>query len=149
MASLNETTTQTFVSAHQKLRFYLLGAASRLNCQIKSFLDPYDITAKQLDILQILSEEPRTPQGIMQIRDCMSDQMSDTSRLIDRLVKKNLVKKQPCKHDKRAAEVLITPEGIALLAEIHQKIETIDEHTSRLTDDEVETLIELLNKMKG
>ena len=84
MATLNDTPTQQFASAHQKLRFYLLAAASRMNCQIKTFLQPYDITAKQLDILQILSERPSTPQGIMQIRDCMSDQMSDTSRLIDR-----------------------------------------------------------------
>jgi len=149
MAVLNETTPHTFVSSHQKLRFYLLAAASRLNCKIKSFLQPYDITGKQLDILQILSEKPHTPQGIMQIRNCMSDQMSDTSRLIDRLLKKGWVKKQPCQHDKRQAEVLITTSGLALLAQIHEDMEIMDQKTSRLTTEEVETLIELLNKMKG
>jgi DNA-binding MarR family transcriptional regulator len=149
MATLNDSTTQTFVSAHQKLRFYLLAAASQLNCQIKNFLQPYDITAKQLDILQILSERPNTPHGIMQIRNCMSDQMSDTSRLIDRLLKKKWVKKQPCKQDKRQAEVLITPSGLALLSQIHQEMEIMDQKTARLSEDEVETLIGLLNKMKG
>jgi DNA-binding MarR family transcriptional regulator len=149
MATLKEPTSQTFVSAHQKLRYYLLAAASRLNCQVKSFLQPYDITAKQLDILQILSERPSTPHGIMQIRNCMSDQMSDTSRLIDRLLKKSLVKKQPCKHDKRQAEVLITNAGLALLTKIHQEMEIMDQKTSRLSESEVENLIYLLNKMNA
>ncbi len=41
--------------------------------------------------------------------------MSDTSRIVDRLVKKGMVKKTICREDRRLVDVLLTDKGKKLL----------------------------------
>ena len=51
--------------------------------------------------------------------------MSNTSRLIDKLIDKKLVKRSLCKENRRKVEIIITGMGISLLSELDEKIETI------------------------
>jgi MarR family multiple gene transcriptional regulator MgrA len=141
---------KTFANEQHKLRANILHTASWLNCKIKDFLNPYDITAKQFNILRILRGQHPQAIGIMQIRDRMIDKMSDTSRLIERLQKKGLVEKKPSAQDKRQSDVRITPQGLSLLAEIDGKLYGLDEATcSALTDAEAAQLNGLLDKLRN
>jgi DNA-binding MarR family transcriptional regulator len=79
----------------------------------------------------------------------MLDKMSDTSRIVDRLVIKGLVKKSVCPTDKRLVDVFITEKGRKLL-EIMEKYDTeMDAIFGRLTETEVRTLNELLDKIRS
>jgi DNA-binding MarR family transcriptional regulator len=51
----------------------------------------------------------------------MLDKMSDTSRIVDRLLMKGLVRKNTSKTDKRLVDVFITYEGNTLLSKLDQQ----------------------------
>ena len=74
--------------------------------------------------------------------------MSDVSRIVDRLVKKDLVKRNVCKSDKRLVDVVIGKKGLEVLEEIDNKINILDELIGNLTEQEAETLNELLDKLR-
>lgn len=61
--------------------------------KIRSQLDMEDLTMQQFNILRILRGSDPEPLSTLQIRDRMLDKMSDTSRIVDRLVAKGLATK--------------------------------------------------------
>lgn len=115
--------------------------------RLKQLLEIEDITHQQYNILRILDGSDK-PLSTLQIRDRMIDKMSDTSRIVERLLKKELVTKQICAHDKRLVDVTITNKGKKLLARIHKNTDKIDGISSNLTDSEVTTVNNLLDKMR-
>ena len=78
----------------------------------------------------------------------MLDKMSDTSRIVDRLVLKGLAKKNVCKDDKRLVDVSISPKGKNLLEKIDQYEKDIDAILGNLSDAEAKTLNKLLDKIR-
>lgn len=78
----------------------------------------------------------------------MLDKNSDVSRLLDRLVRKNLISKATCPNDKRATDVTIAEPGLALLETLEKYQNEIDGVLS-LTDPEALQLSELLDKCRG
>ena len=78
----------------------------------------------------------------------MLDKMSDTSRIVDRLVIKNLVKKVVCKADKRLVDISITDKGKKLLAKIDLRQSELDGVLGRLSNADAVILNKLLNKIR-
>lgn len=78
----------------------------------------------------------------------MLDKMSDTSRIVDRLVKKDLVKKRTCKADKRLVDIVITECGLNLLAKLDGNSDQIDNHFHGISEQEAEILSNLLDKVR-
>ena len=79
----------------------------------------------------------------------MLDKMSDTSRIVDRLLKKGFVKKTICKADKRLVDVNITTQGLQLLQEMDVYVNKMDNILGRLTDEETNILNNILDKARG
>lgn len=74
--------------------------------------------------------------------------MSNTSRLIDKLIDKKLVKRSLCKENRRKVEIIITGTGISLLSELDEKIETAEKEILNPIDNEDQKrLRKLLNKI--
>ena len=92
---------------------------------MKSVFDKEDITGQQYNILRILRGAGK-PISTLQIRERMLDKMSDTSRIVDRLVLKGLVQKTTCKNDKRLVDVNISPKGKKLLEKIDRYEKDMD-----------------------
>ena len=78
--------------------------------KVKKLFDSEGLTMQQFNILRILRGS-EVPLSTLQIRERMLDKMSDTSRIVDRLVLKGLAKKNTCKADKRLVDVTITEKG--------------------------------------
>ncbi|RYD92123.1 MAG: MarR family transcriptional regulator, partial [Sphingobacteriales bacterium] len=95
-----------FTSAKQKAMINLLYTYGWVMEQVKTFLACEDITHQQFNILRIL-RGAAGPLSTLQIRERMLDKMSDTSRIVDRLVAKELVQKVTCAKDKRLVDVTI------------------------------------------
>ena len=85
---------QTFRNTRQKAMVNLLYTYGWAIEQIKNFLAQEDITHQQFNILRILRGAHPNPLSTLQIRERMLDKMSDTSRIVDRLIVKDLVKKR-------------------------------------------------------
>src|SRR6201999_4359003 len=92
MALENEINQRKFRTEYQKARINIIYTYNWLTEQVKSMFDEWDITSQQFNILRILRGEGK-PLSTLQIRQRMLDKMSDTSRIVDRLVLKGLVKK--------------------------------------------------------
>ena len=139
---------QTFRNNRQKAMVNLLYTYGWVIEKIKSFLAQEDITHQQYNILRILRGAHPKPLSTLQIRERMLDKMSDTSRIVDRLIVKDLVKKSPCSTDKRLVDVLITEKGQELLSRFDAHNDEMDHIIGGLSDEEADTLSRLLDKIR-
>src|SRR5690606_2813648 len=95
-----------FRNAHQKAFINILFTNSWLTERTKAVFAEEEITPQQFNILRILRGSYPNPLSTLQIRDRMLDKMSDTSRIVDRLIVKGLVKKSVSKTDRRLVDVI-------------------------------------------
>ena len=138
-----------FSSTHQKAMINLLFTYGWVIEKIRDFLAREDITHQQYNILRILRGAHPKPLSTLQIRERMLDKMSDTSRIVDRLILKDLVKKSTCPTDKRLVDVVITEKGQELLQRLDAQNERMDKMTGSLSDEDAETLSRLLDKLRN
>lgn len=115
--------------------------------RLKEFLSDEDITHQQYNILRILSNSA-TPLSTLKIREQMLDKMSDTSRIVERLLKKGFVNKQICATDKRLVDVTLTEKGVRLLNRLDKKVDEIDSISSNLTTEDIDLVNKLLDKIR-
>ncbi|MFL5788175.1 MAG: MarR family winged helix-turn-helix transcriptional regulator [Flavisolibacter sp.] len=138
-----------FVNSGQKAMINLLYTYGWIIERIKSYLAKEDITHQQYNILRILRGSHPKPLSTLQIRERMLDKMSDTSRIVDRLVAKQLVKKATCPNDKRLVDVTITEKGQKLLKKLESEADPVAEIMGKLTEKEAENLSLLLDKLRN
>lgn len=136
-----------FRNEFQKAGINLIYTYNWANEKMKDLFEQYDITAQQFNILRILRGAGE-PLSTMQIRQRMLDKMSDTSRIVDRLLKKDLVKKVVCKSDRRLVDVTITEKGLTLLERMDNHQEEMDSIFKNLSETEANTLNQLLDKIR-
>ena len=148
MSLENEINQRKFRNEHQKSAINLIYTSNWITEKINKIFDEWDITSQQFNILRILRGAGQ-PLSTLQIRQRMLDRMSDTSRIVDRLVKKGLVKKSICKLDRRLVDVVITDKGRKLLEKIDQYSDQMDAIMNSLTEQEATTLNELLDKLRN
>lgn len=148
MGIAEEIKQSKFTSDRQKAAINLIYTSNWLSEKLRNFLCSDDLTPQQFNVLRILRGSHPTPLSTLQIRERMLDKMSDTSRIVDRLVKKELVEKKTCKEDKRLVDIIITPCGLELLSRLDQNSDQIDNHFHGLTEEEAETLSNLLDKVR-
>ncbi|PZP50448.1 MAG: MarR family transcriptional regulator [Pseudopedobacter saltans] len=137
-----------FRNEYHQLMMSILVSSAWVNEKMKAVLLEEDITLQQYNILSILHESDK-PLSILQIREAMVDKMSDTSRIVDRLVAKDMVHKCVCAMDKRLVDISIAENGNTLLCRMNDRLGLLDETCSQLDSSEVKTLITLLDKMRG
>lgn len=140
---------QHFTSENQKLIINLLFTNNWLTEKIKDFLSAEDITLQQFNILRILRGSHPQPLSTLTIRERMLDKMSDTSRIVDRLLLKGLVSKKTCPSDKRLVDISITAEGKKVLAKIDRNEKQMIAIMANLDPQEMKLLNGLLDKMRG
>ncbi|HVG12123.1 MAG TPA: MarR family transcriptional regulator [Flavisolibacter sp.] len=139
----------TFKNAKQKAMINLLYSYGWVIERIKNSLANEDITHQQYNILRILRGSAPQPLSTLQIRERMLDKMSDTSRIVDRLLAKELVRKCTCPTDKRLVDVTISEKGLNMLQRIDAESDHIHQAMSNLSEDEAGQLSDLLDKLRS
>ena len=139
----------SFKSTKQKALVNILYTYGWIMEHIKSFLAKEGITHQQYNILRILRGSFPRPISTLQIRKRMIDKMSDTSRIVDRLIAKGLLKKGTCKADRRLVDVMITDKGKKLLERLDERQDELDKVIGNLTEEEAVILSKLLDKIRG
>lgn len=147
MSLEKDISQRVFRNEYQKGIVNLIYTYNWMNEKMKKVFDREDITAQQYNILRILRGAGK-PISTLQIRKRMLDKMSDTSRIVDRLVLKGLAKKTICKDDKRLVDVSIASKGIKLLEKIDQYNKEMDAIMGSLSETETKTLNTLLDKIR-
>lgn len=138
---------RSFRSEFQKATVNIMYSSSWILERVKLIVSQEDITPQQYNILRILRGS-NSPLSTLQIRERMLDKMSDSSRLVDRLLKKTMVHKKISTYDKRLVDVTISTKGLQTLAKLDDRNEEFDIISRNLTVKEAETLNQLLDKMR-
>jgi DNA-binding MarR family transcriptional regulator len=137
-----------FRSPLQKASVNLIYTLSWMMERTKAILDAEDITLQQFNILRILRGSLPKPLSTLQIRERMLEKMSDTSRIVDRMIVKGLVKKIISKNDRRLVDILITDKGKKILARLDLRQDELDAVLGNLSEKEAATLSNLLDKIR-
>ncbi|GGN03195.1 MarR family transcriptional regulator [Dyadobacter beijingensis] len=116
--------------------------------QLESFRE-HDITQQQYNVLRILRGQQGNPIKVNDITERMLDKSSNTSRLVDKLLAKNLAKRSSCESDRRAVDVVITEEGLALLKVLDPFIEDWENRFNIISEEEAEQISALLDKLRA
>ena len=136
-----------FRNEFQKMGINIIYTANWLNEKMGQILSTEDITQQQYNILRILRGSD-TPLSTLKIRERMLDKMSDTSRIVDRLVVKGLVEKSACMKDKRLVDITLSKKGLLLLEKLDSLNEPIDSILKGVTEKEATTINQILDKLR-
>jgi len=137
-----------FRNSRQKAGINLIYTLAWMKEKTKEIFDSEDITSQQFNILRILRGSFPEPLSTLQIRERMLEKMSDTSRIVDRLITKGLVKKITCKDDRRLVDVIITDKGKKMLERLDARQDEIDGVLGNLSEKDANILSDLLDKIR-
>lgn len=144
----DEIKQQKFKSPQQKVVINLLYTTSWMQSRQQEIFKQFNITLQQFNILRILRGQHPNSISATEIKSRMVDKNSDVSRLLDRLLAKNVISKKTSSSDKRAADINLTEDGLELLRTIDKKQHQID-NILVLSDEEATQLSDLLDKSRG
>lgn len=137
-----------FENAAQEAVLNLLIAANYMRARIDTLCAENGITHSQFNVLRILkgAKQEGYPRG--EIINRMVEPAPDVTRLIDRLIKQNLVERFPGSVDRRLSLTRITKDGEKLLKKINPKvIALINDYTKSLNNKEKKQLSALCEKL--
>ena len=142
--------SQSKLDPFRKVLLNIMFTGNWGNEKATDFFKQYDLTSPQFNILRILRGQKGKAINLQDVQERMISKMSNTTRLIDKLILKKLVTKRIDKFNKRQVEVRITKKGLDLLETIDKEIppfmETIMKH---LSYKESLILNELIDKLRG
>ncbi len=120
-----------------------------INDKFSELLKPYDVSGEQYNVLRILRGQKGTPANMCVIQDRMIAKSSNTTRLIDKLLLKELVTRNVCPNNRRKMEVAITEKGLHLLTELDPKVIQHEQlFASNLESQQLSQLNNLLEKYR-
>lgn len=133
---------------YQRTLINLVYTHTWMNTNMKAFFDPHNITVQQYNILRILRGQCEQPATINLLKERMLDKMCDASRIVERLVQKELVVRKVSECDRRAVDIIISETGLNLLQLIDKDIVAHQVIGDTLTETELDQLNVLLAKLR-
>ena len=126
----------------------ILKTSLRINKKLNDVFKKYEISEQQFNILRILRGQRGKPSSLKTIQKRMVHLMSNTTRLVDKLILKDFVSREICKFNRRKIDIFITDKGLKFLDEINPIIDKSEElMTTNLSEEEKKILTNLLNKI--
>jgi DNA-binding MarR family transcriptional regulator len=136
-----------FDNSYQKILIGLMLTNSRLEERQNFIFKQYDISLQQYNVLRILRGQYPNASTLQTVKERMIDRMSDVSRIVERLRKSGLLTRVPKTVDRRAVDILISEEGLALLKKIDTETGYFYEPIKKLQKEESAQLSILLDKL--
>ena len=118
--------------------------------QFNELLKPFDLSAEQFNVLRILRGQKGNAVNMCTIQERMIAKTSNTTRLVDKLLLKELVLREICPQNRRKMEITITPKGMELLKQLDPLVETHEKKFgNNLSEKELAQLNTLLEKFRN
>ena len=115
--------------------------------ELAKALKPYEISLQQFNVLRILRGQKGIAANLSTVQERMVNRMSNTTRLIDKLIDKNYVKRTICEKNRRKIELFITKKGMKILEKIDVVVDKAElKITQRLPPGDREKLVSLLKQ---
>lgn len=137
------------IAISKKTVLNILYTQNIISEKFSEILKPYDLSEEQFNVLRILRGQKGKPANMCLIQERMLAKTSNTTRLVDKLLLKELVTREVCPENRRKMEVLITPKGLDLLKTLDPKVIDYELSFSKnLNNEELEQLNHLLEKFR-
>lgn len=132
----------------RKLLLSILHITNLINDSISETLKPFEVSIPQFNVLRILRGQKGKPANLSTIQERMISKMSNTTRLVDKLITKEYVDRVVCEENRRKVEITITPKGLDFLKEIDPLIDKAESQiTEDLSAEEIESFTQNLQKL--
>ncbi len=142
--------TRPFPSITQEALVGIARTASLVDRAVARVIAPYGLSTAQYNVLRILRGAGTDGLATLAIRDRMIDPAAAITRLVDKLEESGHISRERLTEDRRSIRCRITPRGLAVLAELDPQLVTVDEQVAAtLTPDEVQALIDLLDRFRA
>lgn len=141
--------TNLNLSLTKKAVISLLYTHGILSNVLNDALKPFDISLQQYHVLRILRSQNGNPITLETLQELMTNKMSNTTRLVDKLIKKGYVHKEINKVNRRKIDITISQQGLDILVVIDNSMDDTEKNIiGPLTDNETQELIRLLGKVR-
>lgn len=146
---IEEAIQTTFKDERFKAMINLKYTANWMNTHQNKGLEEFGLTIPQYNILRILRGSKGMSLSVNTIRDRMVEKSPNTTRLMDKLIDKELIERARCEKDRRVVYVMITEKGLDLLNEITIKLGDSSDFMRNITLEEASLMNELLDKIRS
>lgn len=138
------------MSPSKKVILNIAYTQNRLVEKMVAVLKPFDLSGEQFNVLRILRGQKGKPANMWLLQERMLAKTSNTTRLVDKLLAKELVTRKICPSNRRKMEIEITQKGLDLLADLDPVIKEYEEQFSKhMSNEDLELLSALLDKFRN
>lgn len=123
-----------------------LKANRSIHNQIVNDIKRHGLSVENFMILELLYN--KGPQTIQTISERLTIPSGSITYVVNRLAKKDYVRRKACEADRRSSYVILTEKGQEMFQQIFpEHVKLLSSLVNPLTNDEKETLAELLKKL--
>ena len=127
---------------------HLILVGNRINETLNKALKPFGVSLQQFNVLRILRGQKDQPANLSTLNERMVHKMSNTTRLVDKLVARGYVDRKVCPSNRRKIEIRITEEGSRALARMDTAVDAAEAAlTKNLSGRQMKALNALLDQM--
>ena len=139
--------TEKKIPLESRTIIHLILVYNRINETIAAALKPFEISIQQFNVLRILRGQKGCPANLSTLNKRMVTKMSNTTRLVDKLLAKGYVDRVICEANRRKVEISITEAGKKLLQKVDRVVKNTElEIVQGLSEKELIQLNALLHK---
>ena len=138
-----------FRDEHEKADINLLYTANWIRSQMHTLLKDYDISEQQFNVLRILRGQKGKPAPLKLLTERMMDKMSNTSRLVDKMLAKELLERSICPKNRRQVEIILTEKGLDMCNIISKQVDKFQKERINITEEEAKELNRILDKLRS
>lgn len=110
-------------------------------------LKPFGLTEVQFNVLKILKAKSPVAVPSSDISNLLISQTPDVTRILDRMVKKGLVKRETPEENRRLVLVSLTNDGLDMIEETQNAVNNVFAEADVWSEQETEILNKLLDKL--
>lgn len=126
---------------------HLMLVNNKINETISNALKPFDVSSQQFNVLRILRGRKDSPANLSTLNERMVTKMSNTTRLVDKLLIKGFVDRSICSSNRRKVEINITEKGLKMLMKMDDAIQSAEQKILKnISKNELEQLNKLFDK---
>lgn len=141
--------TKSFASLHAEAFLNLVCTSAQMQHALHLQLKPYGITETQYNSLRILRGAGSSGLTCAEIADRLVSQDPDITRLVERLQRQGLVRRERGEKDRRVVLTKITAAGLDRLKEMDPVVErTVHGLLSHLSQSELKMMIDLSERAR-
>ena len=114
--------------------------------QMAQALKPFEVSLQQFNVLRILRGQKGKPANLSTLNDRMVSRMSNTTRLVDKLIAKGLVQRNTCPENRRKVEIRLTEKGMESLSAMDRAVDAAEKKLmGSFTEAQLRQLNDLLD----